>query len=93
MRAGIWLILPFWILLVARTVAFGQLWLDVRSMAHKVYSRRENMFFVLAVLADGSELPALCVFFGPGGILLASLLVTSCGIWEHYWLVGLALPC
>lgn len=89
MRAGTWLILPLYILLVARCVAFGLLWLDARTRARKIYSKSGNTLTMLVVLAAGGAIPAICALFGAWGLLLSSLLALLCGIWERYWLIGL----
>lgn len=93
MRAGMWLILPLYILLVARCVSFGLIWLDVRARARKIYSKAGNTITMLVVLAFGGAVPAICALPGAWGLLLAALLVLLCGIWERYWLIGLARHC
>lgn len=93
MRAGIWLILPYCILLVARCAAFALVWMDVRKRAHKIYSETGIRLSMLVVFVAGGAIPAICVFLGPWGILICALLVLLCGIWERYWLIGLARHC
>lgn len=92
MQAGIWLILPYYILLVARCVAFGLLWLDVRERARKTYSNEGNFWTGIAVLLGGGLLPAICVLLGGFGLIFAALLVILCGLLERYWIIGLARP-
>lgn len=92
MQAGIWLVLPYYILLCARCIAFALVWLDVRHRARRIYSDAGNFWTAIAVFLGGGVLPALCALFGGFGLLCAAILVLACGILERYWLIGLARP-
>lgn len=83
-----YLLLPFIILEVARTVAFSLLWMETAERARKVYSG-ENTLLRVWVYLIGGLLAAVLAFFGVYGMCAAGALVLLTGVFERYWLIGI----
>ena len=83
-----YLLLPFIILEVARTVAFSLLWMETAERARKVYSG-ENTILRVWVYLIGGLLAAVLAFFGVYGMCAAGALVLLTGVFERYWLIGI----
>lgn len=90
--ACIILLLPLVTLLGARSIAFALVWQDVKARARKVYTTAENRRTTIFVYGLGSALPLLCMFMGPFGMALASILYIATGLYERWRLIGLARP-
>ena len=83
-----YLLLPFIILEVARTVAFSLLWMETAERARKVYSG-ENTLLRVWVYLIGGLLAAVLAIFGVYGMIAAGALVLLTGVFERYWLIGI----
>lgn len=84
-------ILPFIILVTARCIAFGLLWQDVKTRAHKIY-KIENTLLGWSVIGVCGILVIPLIFCGIFGLSLSCLLCLGCGFLERHWITGLAKP-
>ncbi len=87
-----WLILPLFILVIARSVAYGLLWADVKERARKRFAHDLNLGLAIMVLGVGGILPLILAFFGPAAQACAGVLVLATGAAERYWFIGLTHP-
>lgn len=87
-RALLWLALPTMILILARTVSFSLLWMDVSERARKVYTS-ENTVVRLMVYLIGGACAFVLAWLGPLGITFAGVLALAVGLMERYWIIGL----
>ena len=82
--------IPMIVLIVTHLIGFSLMLANVHKRSGMVYRAGVNALDAIVVYGICGIGSIVAVFFGGIGMAIAAILGLFCGIWERYWLIGLA---